>query len=302
MRIKESVTPSGVAFSVRALTGYDQNTISKKNDNPGDQFNKMIMDCLMSLGTLSKDMIKIQHVEKLLTNDRKFILVTLRQFSLKFQKEFKFKFEWPLRKGSKVKEVEEREVTFDEKSFPIVPYKWMIDKISAIGIENETVELETDKKAIPDGFAFNYPVLYESYDQMLAENKIVKGTFPEGGANYQFELLDAAKEKVWSPVLSNEDDIVVNMMIEMHSPKIEMKTKDGGALLTKFEPGSVNSDILDVEHIRKHIKDVEGAVDTSLTIQHFTDVTRVKRVDLVTLVDFSFGLRLFNRCLCRSNI
>lgn len=295
MRTHESVTPSGVAFTVRNLTGFDQNTLSKKSDNPSKQFNKMLADCMEQLGTLNGDSIKVEDVENLLSNDRKFILVVLRQFSLKYQKEFSFKYEWPVTgSGSKKdKEVQECSFNFTHENFPVIPYVWMRDAIEVIRRDNQVLiekGEEDNVKEIPDGHTVKFPILFASYDQMLAANSIHKGKFPESGMDYEFALLDGKVENKWAPTLSKEENIRINMMIEMHQPKVMYKAKKDGDkdIKTTFDPGSKSADLIDCEHIRKHIKEVEGTIDTSIVIQHEKDPGKSKRVDLITLVDFFF--------------
>lgn len=320
MRIKSSVTPSGVPFSVRSLSGYDQNTISKKNDNPGEQFNKMLADCIITLGEWSQDkgQIKNDKIEKLLSNDRKFILIVLRQHSLRYQPEFKFSYEFPMSGGNRDKQ--EHSANFTHENFPVVPYKWMRDKIQEIINQNKKIEelsseemqelidniyethntpetenlkeselLKLQSQPVPDGHLVDFPVLYDDYNKMLSERLKVEGTFPECGLNYQFELLNGEIEKKWAKVLADEDNIVVNQMIEMRKPVSLMPSKTGSSMIPmKFEPGSKNADMMDCEHIRRHFKDVEGTIDTSFVIKSHTDSNKKVRVDLISLVDFFF--------------
>lgn len=278
--IIERVTPSGVPFAVRNLLGEDQDTLTKqiKKSGEGSAFNQMITSALRRLGNLTGDQIKAKVVNQMLSNDRAFVLLTMRQHSLGYKPSFDFRYDWPLRVGSMEKEVVDYSVTLNHKNFPVVPYIWMRDFIKKKAIDNPDYN--------PDGHLEAFPVIYEDYDTMLSENTLVTGTFPKSGLDYQWEVLNGLTENNFSAAMN--DDLRVNLMLEMRKPKWKFvdatdRKKDAWVM---FE--TKKSHIIDLEHLRNQIKEVEGTVDTSLAIQHPTDMTRRDRVNLVSLPVFFF--------------
>ncbi len=284
IRIAESVTPSGVPFSVRNLMGRDQDYLSKASNDNGESFNEMLAGALITLGSKKEGEINPKTVKQMLTLDRKFILVVLRQHTLKFKKLFEFDFEWPLQKGSKSKEKQHYEVEFTHENFPIIPPKWMKEKIAEL--KADAIKDERDFTT-PDGFIEKFPILYQDYIEMLNINKTVSVTLPESLVEVEYQLLDGEIENKWAPTLKRESEIVVNMQILMHSPKMLGKNKSDHKIV-KFSFETDNCDILDLEYLRKHIMETEGTIDTFLAIEHQTDKNRSKRVDLVSLPAFFF--------------
>lgn len=276
-RIKKSVTPSGVEFSVRNLIGRDQNLLTRAQDD-GDTsaFNKMLKDCLRSLG--EKDVTKItdKDVTNMLSNDRKFILVTVREHTLGYQPIFKFNYEFPLRKGSKEKEVVPFEVKFTPENFPVKPYYWVAEKIAELQKENP--------EYLADGHTNQFPIMYSNYSDMLSERRLITGTFPDGKA-YQWTLLDGEMEKKYAKV-----DMVINTMLEMRGIKLPFVsgTDDSGkpkTILMMYDTDT--ADIIELEQLRTEIREKEGTIDTFLTIQN-PDNIRSQRVDLISLPVFFF--------------
>lgn len=277
-RIKESVTPSGIAFSVRNLRGADQDLLSMgKEDEERSSFNEMIHSTLRKFGEKSQNEIIEADIENMLSVDRKFILLTLRQHTLRYKEVFEFKFEWPLRVGYKDKELIDYTVNFTAKNFPVTPPYWMREAIAKKELEAK------DKKEeflLPDGHIVPFPILFESYKEMLTKYQYFENTMPETNAKYRWRMLTGASERKWAKILRNNPR--VNMTLEMRSPQLE------------FTPGkwteysTPEADIMELEHLRKEIKDNEGDVDTFLTIVHPDDKNRQQRVDLVALPVFFF--------------
>lgn len=277
-RIVESVTPSGVEFAVRALKGMDQNTLGDENIVGQERLNKMLKNCLRKLGDKSQIQITEDDVKGMLTNDRKFIFVLLRNFSLNFDPKFKFKYEWPIG-SSKNKEVFEYEVNMTHENFPVKPYIWMREKIEA---DKALAEAEKDSEyKDPDGFQVKFPKLYESYAEMLKERSEYKGAFScdPDKTQYIFRLLNGVAEEKWGPVIQKKK--LINDTLEMRQPRYLM-----GGQYVSFDTSK--ADINYVEELREAQVMVEGDVDTYLVIEHKTDLSRTIRVDVVALPVFFF--------------
>lgn len=265
------VLPSGVEMVVRSLTGKDQGTITKQNDSTAtDKFNQMLADCTISIGNDSN--ITKKNIERMLEKDRKYALVELRQFSLRYKDVFKFNYEWPITGGKK--EIQPYEVSFSRDSFPVVAYKWVRDRVDSIKKEN------------PDYNAIEFPVMYESYKDMLDEN-LIQHFFTEDGQKVEWNICTCEDEARFSGL--RKQDLDINVHLKMRNPKVVLVgtyTQDNKEI--KHSWNFDNADIYDVEAFRTKYKEIEADIDTSLTIQHQTDSNRVARVDLIGTIDFFF--------------
>ena len=286
-RLKESVTTSGVSFTVRALKGKDQATLTEINQS-GDQaddssINKMMADCLMSLGDKQEVEITPKVVSHLLSTDRKLILVTLRQHTLNYKKTFDFKYEWALGAGAVDKDVQDYSVNLTPENFPVTPYWWVSDKI-------EEEKKDDPNYVIPDGHDVSFPIMYESYEDMLSEHQEVEGEF-EDGTRYKWKMMDGNIEKNMSKLKK----ININTPIAQRSPKYlfgnaSSENEKGGSDIQQVWTilNIEDADVSDLEVLRKDIKDKEGDVDTSLTIQNAKNASKQITVDLIQIPAFFF--------------
>jgi hypothetical protein len=290
--IRESVLPSGVPFSVRNLIGQDQDTLTrsvKKGDSTA--FNKMLCDSLRKLGDKDEGQITPADISRMLSNDRAFALLTLRQHTLDYKELFEFKYEWPLQENKQDKEIVDYAIKLDRHNFPVIPYHWVRKAIAddkKTAIENEIEYQE------PDGHHILFPVVYSNYESMLGDQKVIKGKFPKSGEQYIWELLDGLKESKYADAVKS--DTRVNLSLDMRGPKIAysvpkelqdaQEPASKGKLPTTFDTSRAH--VLDLEHLREEIREKEGSVDTSLAIQHPNDPRRRDRVNLVTLPVFFF--------------
>lgn len=272
--------PSGVSFELRNLKGKDQKIMTKQGTDgtESSRFNKMLAGALLKLGTLEGDQITEEVVKNCLSNDRKFMLVVLRQHSLNYEKEFKFAYEWPLQQGSKEKDLHNYSVNFDSKNFPVEPYQWMREKLA---------ELKKDgDETVYDGHNIAYPVLYKSYEEMLADHKYRTFSLPGTDVKCRFTLQTGGIEAEYSHIPQNKQD--ANTTFEMHDCKYWDPDKDNSTKGKWIDMSTDEMDMLFVEVIRKTIKEHEGKVDTMLAIQHPKNQARETRVDLVGLLAFFF--------------
>lgn len=263
------ILPSGVKMTVRELTGKDQGTITKEG-SAGDPstFNQMLSDCSITLGDKS-NVIKTD-IENMLSNDRKYALVELRQFSLRYKEEFNFSYEWPIKGGKK--ETHDYSVIFTRDSFTFDPYKWVknhMDKMS-----DEEKELMSD----------HYPEMYDSYSDMLSEN-LEQDYETEDGLLIKWNCSTGKQEEKFNGVSKSLRDI--NLPIRMREPK-EMRAKSDGSGVVPMKWNFDDEGIYEVEKFRKTMRETEGYIDTYLTIEHQEDPSKQARVDLVATIDFFF--------------
>jgi hypothetical protein len=246
----------------------------------------MLADCLKSIGDDTN--ITEQKVQRLLSNDRKYALVQLRQHTLKFQESFDFKYDWPLSSGAKEKESFEYSVKFTEEYFPSIPYKWVREKIKEMTEQEDQpvkgeidgVEVEFAPVKLGEG---HFPVMFKNYEEVLqhAERELY---LPESGERLTYNLLTVDAEKKWSGV--DRETMSANTAILMRSPKLSYSNDKGNEVKTIWDIR--RADALDIEFVRRDIRDMEGMVDTYLTIEHQKDKSRSTRVDLITVADFFF--------------
>lgn len=278
-RILTDVLPSGVEFSVRSLKGRDQELITKaKNVRDGSGFNEMLASCLTQLGDKKQGEITPNDVERMLSNDRKYAMVALRQHSLRHKPTFDFSYEWPLQ-GTR-KDVQQYSVEFNSTDFPCVPYLWVREKIEQLKAEAAANKVEyTETK---------FPKLYESYSEMLAAHKEQTFVLPEDGTRLGWTLLTGEQESKFSKL--DREQVNANTMISMRVPQVLLTPKEGVSEAKQIGMGWMhsNADLLDIEAFRGEVRKVEGTINTTLVIQNQKDSTRTARVELLATPDFFF--------------
>jgi len=279
METVSSVTPSGVEFELRGLLGKDQDTISRAThgNNAINVFNEMLADCLVRLGDLYGKDVTPRIVEGMLSNDRDFALVLLRQFSLDFNPQFDFKYEWPIEAGQRQdKEIFDYSINFSYKNFPVVPYYWVVEKIEK--------ELSEDPMQAPfDGYEKPFPVMFANYSDMLAEYSTVEGETSDG-TRYKWNLLTGKDEKDFANIARS--DMVASSPIKQRGLRSFVGEKDGNEAWAAFNLDECP--IKHVEHIRSEITEKEGFVDTKITVQHQTNPLRENTVNIVGVPAFFF--------------
>lgn len=271
------VLPSGVEMEVRALLGKDQGTITKK-DTIGDidPFNQMLADCIVRLGDKTSASITRKDVENMLINDRKYALVELRQFSLRYKEVFKFNYEWPLDKNGN-KEVQAYEAIFTRENFPMTPYIWVREAIEKMSTE--------DQQALIDNKRY-FPVLFESYAEMLQKNAIQTFVTEDGVATIEWEVGSCKHELLFVKADKSIQDI--NMPIRMRNPQVVLTNVNDKNDKVRTSWNFDNFELYDVEQFRMKMRETEGYIDTFLTIEHQKNPAKTVRVDLVSTVDFFF--------------
>lgn len=271
-RIYKDVLPSGVQFEVRNLLGKDQELITdEKKSRDGKVFTKMLASALVSLG--NNNNVTERDVERMLTNDRKYALVMLRQHSLRFKPEFDFTYDWPLADNQKIKE--EYSVIFTREYFKIQPYEWVRLHMEA---------LKATAAAAGEPFDENvFPVMFENYSDVHALREIT-ATLPESGARVKWMILNGELEEKAQHLPARNSSTIFHM----REAKQILQLKDGGT-----EPvvtGLITSemDLMDLEYMRKRIREIEGSVDTILTVSSKKNPDKQARIDLVGTPDFFF--------------
>lgn len=270
------VLPSGVEFEVRNLRGSDQEDLTRaKTLRDGSGFATMLASALLRLGDNTN--VTVNDVDRMLSNDRKYALIALRQHTLRYQKFFNFSYEWPLRAGQTAKELEQHSVEFTEESFPKIPYLWVRERIALL--KSEALE----KQELYDGS--KYPVIYTNYGEMLAVHKEQNFTLQESGLTIRWSLLTGEQENKFGKI--DPEVVHSNTMLTMREPKIVLQNQvEKKETLTGWNHSA--ADLLDVEDFRTEIRNVEGSINSTITIQNKKDSSRTARVELLATTDFFF--------------
>jgi hypothetical protein len=258
------VFPSGVECEIEGLMGEHQRMLTEGDNAKNSKgINLILKDRFKRIG--EKTNITEADIKRLLSADRKYALVRLRQLSLNFQKEFKFSYEFPTEGGRKEKF--QYSIEFDENDFVTRPYGWVQAAIAKA--KKEGVE------AVSEGF----PKLFDSYSE-LEEYREQEFKLPITGQVVKWQLLDGNTEEMVSKI--DKKKLSSHTAIQLRKPRVQ----DGEQLV------NLNLDKLplaDIEALREHmLYEVEANVETDIEIKHKDDELRSARVDLVATPAFFF--------------
>lgn len=185
MNTHKFTLPSGVSCEVKELTGKHQRILTEqKSKKIGENLNEVLVDVIVSVGT--KLDIDLEFVQKMLSADKKKILVEVRQFSNDNDPLFKFNYEYlgTNAKGEEEKMSEPMEVNL-EGGFPAKQYhkQW-----------TEYADIERD----------------------------VTITLPKSGQVVKFRMLDGEGESVGAATKKAERS--THTALEMRFPRFMQKT------------------------------------------------------------------------------
>jgi len=273
-RIRDYVTPSGVAFTVVNYTGKQQRLISELTpENSNAKLNELLLSSIRRIGSNQK--LTADYFNTLTSVDRKFMLVVGRQHTLKYKESFEFTYTWPVSPGDQTKQTDSHNISFTSENFPVTPPIWMREYLSK--------QKEDGIDYNPDGHNKPFPILYDSYEEMLAANKERRGTLPEADCQYKWELITGARELEKS---KSEAKININDQFPIHRAMYLFGvSQDGKEVWRAIDPEE--TDMLDVEHLRVEFQNVEGNIDTMLSIKKLNS-RDVANVDLLTVPAFFF--------------
>jgi len=226
---------SGVECEVKELTGKQQRILTENNGKTTDEkFALMIQSILVRVGSvINPDLV---FIDNLLSGDRKKILEEARKFSMRGTEQanlFIFNFPYTDAKGNKQKHELDVELT---EGFPVKPYKTIVDGVETIVDVDDYSKIEKEV----------YTIL------------------PRSGKKVRFYLLDGNREKVGASVKKEARSSHTTIM--MRNPQYFEKGEGGSET-----PVQVNLDklaLVDIEHLRKLIDNVEGGVDTIVEFEH----------------------------------
>jgi len=294
-KTEEFVLPSGIRVVLKEPMGSHQSLITKSDTKKRKNgIQKMLKECIVRLGDASEVIDKVY--PSLLASDVQFMLFKLGLLSSPTYgkdkvEELRFKYEFPTKGGQRISQMVEIDIS--PENFPMRPYCWVADEMyetyrNSNGIDERNLTDKEKELAILE----DYPVIYESYSEMLEEQKERTFTFKElPDTEVTWHLLDVEGQKKVGRTLDhgNQD---VNTVIRMRSPKYELEVNDPKEGGTKFITSSLPVDKIPshmLEELRVEILNkVEASIDTLLVIGHDEDPTLQSQVDLVQTPAFFF--------------
>lgn len=244
---------SGVECEVFELTGKQQHILSEQDGKDGND------KFVKMLATIIKRVGSVENpdekfITSMLSGDRKKALVMARQFSMRdMDQEKKFLFHYPYTDKNGIKQNHELEINL-ENGFPEKVYK------KADGSPLDCKE---------------YSEINREYETILPRTK----------KRVTFKLVDGYGESIGSAVKKKSS----HTTFIMHNCRYYV----GDTPIQLDEKELDNLPMSDIEHLRKVIFDVEGAIDTVVEFEHpEADIKpkneKIVRTDLLTQTAFFF--------------
>jgi len=279
------VLPCGVAAQIRGLEGKHQAMITVQDQSKRMQGLKRILwDCLVKLG--DSNSISEDYIDKLTSFDRKCLLWKIRELSNKDTDRFVFDYEFPTDNNRKLKQ--RFEVEFNSESFPVKPAKWVREKmiidLMEEGYSNITEDSPEYKNKVHSG---EFPVMFDTYEQMLQEKLVKPLKLPECGVEVFWHLSLGKDEDRFSNIKGLETSS--HTQLQMHTPKyrnVELSKK--GKDVIQAVPLDDLSNI-DIEELRHDIMDYEGNIDSMIVVQSDEDTNKIAQIDLLQTPAFFFA-------------
>lgn len=282
---EDIILPSGVKATIKGLEGKHQEMITNQDDKKRlEGFKTMLWDCIVSIGNVSN--ISENYIDKITSFDRKFILWRIRKLSNDDNPKFVFDYEFPAKNGTKHKE--RFEIDFDEKSFPTIPSIWVRKKMydDYASEKNITGELSYDEKS--EAILGDFPVMYDSYDEMLNEHYQKTITLPECQVEIFWHLSTGEDEDKLSKIPNYKNSS--HTQFHMRTPKFinkelsEIKKKE---IIERVPINDLCNQ--DVEFLRRNIMETEGNVDSLVVVQSKKDTSLMTQIDLLQTPAFFFA-------------
>ena len=138
---------SGVKCEIKELTGKHQEILTRqtRGESHADRLNQVLKSIVVRVGSVSN--ITEEFIENMLSEDRKHILVTARQFSMDFEDSFVFHYDYEHNGRKKTYEVE---IPLEDGKFPIKPLDTLVEDYADITKE---VSLELPKSGLKVKFS-----------------------------------------------------------------------------------------------------------------------------------------------------
>ena len=247
--------PSGVECEVRSMTAKHQEMLTIQSSKPQmERMNQVLQDCIVRLG--SETNITDDLILEMVSCDRKKALFELRQFSYGFDPNFEFQFEYLSEEGKKKKA--EISVDLDTYEFEVTPMKYKDES-------GNVVEAN-----------------FTEYADVIAHKKVTI-ILPQSGEEVQFTLLDGKGENIGAR--TPKRDRSSHTLVRMRQPITYTTSSAGNKVPLQLNLNNLS--LVDIEFLRKSIKQYEGDVDTILQFEH-PETGNLESVDIMGLTAFFY--------------
>lgn len=292
-RSTSRVTPSGVPCEIYSLKGVDQADITINEDAKRKKaINKMLLRALKSLGNKDSSSLTLKDVERLLEEDRKYLLWELRMFSNETGGNlFIFDYEFPVKDQQKRRS--RYTVEFNREQFPFRPYKWVGEKMIADYKEANQVQGEiNDEERLICFQNTNYPVMYDSYEDMLTTNLQQEMVLPVSKVKVFWRMLtEERREELAKKIPLNQVSSHTPIWLRdprYLPPEVADKVTEKGLDKLIIPVPLDDLDIPDIEALRLMIFDMEAKIETTLVVQYKEQFDSQTLVDLTNTATFFF--------------
>jgi len=282
------VLPSGIEVELLSLTGKQQKDLTINDESKRkNAIDNMLLDCTGRIG--SKTTVTPKDIEKLFSEDRKYMLFELQQFSNDYDPEFRFAYEFPTKDGKKLKDT--YIVMFTKEDFPKRPYKWVMDEM--IRLHKEKNEIAADVELDEDQLKMilikeEYPVMFtDTYDEIIEKYKQQKTKLKECGVEVVWNVLDGIAEKE-NAKFTNEKKMSSHTYFQNRDCKyLDPESLEKGKEIpinVPYDDVSTN----DLEQLRETMLDFEASIETNVVVSYKGDTSMQANLNLVTVPAFFF--------------
>lgn len=262
---KQFTLLSGVEAEIKMLSGKHQRMLTeRKNKKHTDNLNDMLVDLLVRVG--DNHNVDEDFVKSMLSADRRKCLVVARQFSLEIEPD-----------ETLPKNDEYNQLARDSKIFN---FDWAY-------LDNNGEKQKSEQSVdLSDGFPeHKYKEQFTNYTEL---RKTVEVVLPQGKIKARFKMLDGWSEELAANLKKDEQSshttlIMRNVQIEHQASKEKVWIQ---ADLDRMS-------LINIEYLRKKIKEYEGRIDTEFMFMHPEADTKPQNekevvVDLLSVTAFFF--------------
>jgi len=215
------ILPSGVPIEMQIFIADHQDWIMKEDQNKSRKgIEKMFKDCVISIGDVESPPDEL--FNKILPNDRSYILFETRQESNELNPNFVFDYEWPVKQDGKKRKLR-KIVIFDRQDFPRKPYLWVYNEMTRKYYEykgystEEIQKIEITPETQSEILDNDFPEMYDNYETMLSENSNQKVTLPNSTAVVHYKLINFGAQKAHL-INSRNKEMSSHAHILLHDP------------------------------------------------------------------------------------
>ena len=285
-RERKGVLPSGVPFEIYGMTGDDLDTIAKAAEGKKTNWmSDLLKSCVKSVGDVVTP--SSAFFDSMLELDLRFILLAIRQLSQRDSKEFIFDYQFPMQNKQRI--VETVRFNMEPADFLHKPFKWVLDRMIAdykalqadAGVEVEEADLA--EVLLKDGQYAPYPVMYESYNDMLAQHLRHSFTLPDAGTTINYELITHDRATKFSNALGDKKAKYTDL-VARYKPTYLYE----GNTPSAFMANSKSVSAYDVEKLHIDMREKDAKIDTLVVVESEKKPGLQAQIDVITIPAFFY--------------